>query len=114
MIPAFLGEGLQQVLFGCLYSDYSQRLSAQDCTYLLATSEAGVCWCVCVVWVCGCCVGVWGVGVCCVGVCMHCVCMVIHVHVQVYLHVQVCIYYNGTREKMWDKLLYSGSSPMNN
>ena len=53
MIPAFLGEGLQKVLFGCLHSDYSLRLSAQDCMYLLTTSEAGVCVCVCV-FVCVC------------------------------------------------------------
>ena len=70
------------------------------------------------------------VRVCCVGVCMFCGC--VHalcvcvcgdtcacvlcgcVHVQVYLRVRVCIYYNGTRERMWDKLLYSGSSQMNN
>jgi len=41
MTPAFLSEGLQQVLFGCLHSDYKMRPSAQDCMYLLATSEAG-------------------------------------------------------------------------
>jgi len=58
MTPAFLSEGLQQVLFGCLHSDYKMRPSAQDCMYLLATSEAGVY--VGVWWVCsGCVVGVW-------------------------------------------------------
>jgi len=60
MTPAFLSEGLQQVLFGCLHSDYKMRPSAQDCMYLLATSEAGVY--VGVRWVCsGCVVGVWWV-----------------------------------------------------
>ena len=68
MTPAFLSEGLQQVLFGCLHSDYKMRPSAQDCMYLLATSEAGVYvgvwW---VWWVLRCVVGMWlvcgGVGV---------------------------------------------------
>ena len=77
------------------------------------------------VWVCGG-VGVWGCrGVCAVCACIVCMCVSVcgdtcacvlcgYVHVQVYMRVRVCIYYNRSKERMWHKLLYSSSSQMNN
>ena len=81
--------------------------------------------CVCCVCMHCVCVEVWGCRGCvlcvhalcvCVSVCGDtCACVLCgYVHVQVYMRMRVCIYYNGSRERMWHKLLYSSSSQMNN